>query len=56
MAVDSAAERRLTTAKAAFFSVTPRLAGATRCIARENAILQSNHDIFAQTGGQVGDP
>jgi len=56
MAVDSAAERRLMTAKAAFFSVTPCLAGATRCIARENAILQSNHDIFAQTGGQVGDP
>jgi hypothetical protein len=42
LAADSAAERRLTAAKAARLSVTPRIVEAIGRIARENAILLSN--------------
>jgi hypothetical protein len=47
VAADSAAKRRLTAAKAACLSVTPGLVDGRRRIARENAILQSNHDTSA---------
>jgi hypothetical protein len=46
LAVDSAAERRLTAAKAACLSVTPRIVEAMTRIARETAILLSNQDTL----------
>jgi hypothetical protein len=60
LAIDSAAERRLTAAKAAVPSVTPRIVEAMIRIARENAILLSNQDTFDRNGGKGrkswGDP
>src|SRR5437868_13655550 len=52
LAVESAAERRLTAAKAACCSVTPAVVRAVGRIARENAILLSIKDTFARDGGQ----